>query len=387
MTKQKIPKVRFRGYDGCWEKTHLENLAEVIMGQSPSSENYTDNPNDYILVQGNADIKNNRVVPRVWTTQITKVADINDILLSVRAPVGDVGITDYKVVIGRGVAAIKGNDFLYQLLSKMKNNGFWNRYITGSTFESISSSDIKKAETIVPISNEQSQIGSLFSAVDSLLSSYKDNLENYQSLKKSMLSKMFPKGGQTVPEIRLDGFDGEWEKRKLLEVASYRNGKAHEKDVDENGEFIIVNSKFVSTNGRVKKFSNTQIEPLRKGEIAFVLSDVPNGRALARTFLVDSDCKYSLNQRIAGIAPIGDSDFLHQLINRNKYFLKFDNGVGQTNLSKTEVEEFVSYYPSLPEQQAIGSFFSNLDELISSYQSKIDELETLKKKLLQDMFI
>ena len=89
------------------------------MGQSPDSKNYTDNPNDYILVQGNADMKNCRVIPRVWTTQVTKLAEKGDLILSVRAPVGDIGKTDYTVVLGRGVAAIKGNDFLFYLLSKI----------------------------------------------------------------------------------------------------------------------------------------------------------------------------------------------------------------------------------------------------------------------------
>lgn len=96
-------KIRFKKYNDVWENVKLTEKAPIVMGQSPDSKNYTDNPNDYILVQGNADMKNGRVVPRVWTTQVTKLAEKGDLILSVRAPVGDIGKTDYTVVLGRGV--------------------------------------------------------------------------------------------------------------------------------------------------------------------------------------------------------------------------------------------------------------------------------------------
>lgn len=139
------------------------------MGQSPNSDNYTQDSNDFILVQGNADMKNGRVVPRVWTTQITKKSKIGDLILSVRAPVGDVGKTDFSVVLGRGVAAIRGNEFIYQILIKMNSNGYWRKFSTGSTFESINSSDIREAEITIPSTREQTKIGQFFQSIDSLI--------------------------------------------------------------------------------------------------------------------------------------------------------------------------------------------------------------------------
>ena len=190
------------------------------------------------------------------------------------------------------------------------------------------------------------------------------------------------------PKIRFKDFTGPWEQRKLGDVAKYRNGKAHENDISEQGKFIVVNSKFVSTNGEVRKFSNKQIEPLFKNEIAFVLSDVPNGRAIARTFLVDKNDKYTLNQRIAGITPIEGvcPYFLHILMNRNNYFLQFDDGAKQTNLSVTDVMEFAEYYPSSEEQQQIGVLFQQLDNLITLHQRKCDNLKKIKKAMLEKMF-
>lgn len=190
------------------------------------------------------------------------------------------------------------------------------------------------------------------------------------------------------PEIRFNGFTDDWEQRKLINVAGYRNGKAHEQDIDESGKYIVVNSKFVSTNGSVKKYSSSLKEPLQIGEIAFVLSDVPSGKAIARTFLVNEDGKYSLNQRIAGITPYESTDsyFLSILMNRNKYFLRFDNGVGQTNLSKAEVENFPEYYPNFDEQQRVGLFFNQLDNIIALHQRELDTLIKSKKGFLQKMF-
>lgn len=173
------------------------------------------------------------------------------------------------------------------------------------------------------------------------------------------------------------------------EVTKYRNGKAHENSISEDGKYVVVNSKFVSTNGEIRKFSDKQIEPLYAGEIAFVLSDVPNGRAIARMFLVDKSDIYTLNQRIAGITPNENTDsyFLYILMNRNKYFLKFDDGNKQTNLSVNDVMQFEEMYPSNEEQQKIGDYFKALDTLITLHQCKCDELRNMKKFTLQNMFV
>ncbi len=194
MKKDKlIPKRRFKEFknDEAWEQRKLGEVAQITMGQSPNSKNYTDNPNDHILVQGNADMKNGRVLPRVWTTQVTKQAEKNDLILSVRAPVGDVGKTDYDVVLGRGVAGIKGNEFIFQLLTKMKESGYWRNLSTGSTFESINSNDIKEAYVLIPNNEEQIKIGELFSNLDNLITLHQRKLEKLENIKKAYLNEMF----------------------------------------------------------------------------------------------------------------------------------------------------------------------------------------------------
>ncbi|GMO32927.1 MAG: hypothetical protein Ta2B_13690 [Termitinemataceae bacterium] len=185
------PEIRFAGFSGGWEERKLGDVAQITMGQSPSGEYYTTNPTDNILVQGNADMKNGRVVPRVWTTQVTKTADMGDIILSVRAPVGDVGKTDYKVVLGRGVAGIKGNEFVFQILGRIKLLGYWNKLITGSTFESINSNVLKEAVILVPSEKEQQAIGSFFTQLDTLINLQQREIGKLQNIKKALLEKMF----------------------------------------------------------------------------------------------------------------------------------------------------------------------------------------------------
>ena len=109
MTKKSdAPAIRFKGFSDAWEQRKLGDVVQITMGQSPDGSTYSDEPSDYILVQGNADLQNGWVCPRIWTTQITKKADAGDLIMSVRAPAGAMGKTAYNAVIGRGVAAIKG---------------------------------------------------------------------------------------------------------------------------------------------------------------------------------------------------------------------------------------------------------------------------------------
>ena len=392
-------KIRFKKYNDVWENVKLTEKAPIVMGQSPDSKNYTDNPNDYILVQGNADMKNGRVVPRVWTTQVTKLAEKGDLILSVRAPVGDIGKTDYTVVLGRGVAAIKGNDFLFYLLSKMKQSNYWAKFSTGSTFESINSGDIRSAEIMIPSQEEQSAIGFLFSTLDDLLASYKDNLANYQSLKVTMLSKMFPKTGQTVPEIRLDGFEGEWEKVKLKDVTdSIEYGlNASAKEFDGENKYIrITDIDDVSRKFKEDSITSPDINVSECDNYLLCEKDIlfaRTGASVGKTYLYDiKDGKvYFAGFLIrARIKEKFDSKFIFQntLTDRFTQYVKVTSQrSGQPGVNGKEYGEYELYLPNYEEQQAIGAYFSNLDNLINSYQEKISQLEILKKKLLQDMFI
>ena len=378
------PQIRFQNFEDEWVKQSLGKTVEIIMGQSPDSKNYTDNPNDYILVQGNADMQNGRVVPRVWTTQITKLAEKGDLILSVRAPVGDIGKTDYNVVLGRGVAAIKGNEFLFQLLTKMKQSHYWSKFSTGSTFESINSNDIKSAEIYLPSIEEQSAIGSLFRTLDDLLTSYKNNLANYQSLKATMLSKMFPKAGQTIPEIRLDGFEGKWENKILSEVTNITMGQSPKSEnyTDNPNDYILVQGNAdIKDKQVVPRLWTTEVTKMAEiGDIILTVR-APVGD------IGKTDYNVVIGR---GVAAIKGNDFIFYTLEKMKmtgFWNRFSTGSTFESISSNDIKEAIIQIPTLKEQQAIGSYFSNIDNLINSHQEKISQLETLKKKLLQDMFI
>lgn len=178
----------------------------------------------------------------------------------------------------------------------------------------------------------------------------------------------------------------EWGVNNLEKIADFRNGKAHENIVDSEGKFIIINSKFISTDGEVVKYSRQILCPLSRGEIVMVMSDVPNGKAIAKCFFVKEDNLYTLNQRICAIKPKKvDPIFLYYSLNRNKYYLTFDDGVNQTNLRKEEVLECPIPLPPLPEQKAIARVLSTADAAIRTTEKLIAQKELRKKWLMQQL--
>ena len=187
-----VPEIRFAGFTDPWEQRKLGDVCQITMGQSPDGATYSDIPSDYILVQGNADLKNGWVCPRIWTTQKTKTAEAGDLIMSVRAPAGAMGKTDYNVVLGRGVAGIKGNEFIYQTLVKMDEYGYWKKLAAGSTFESINSDVISNAEIVVPQDvDEQEKLGAYFHNLDHLITLHQRKCEVLKNLKSALLNKMF----------------------------------------------------------------------------------------------------------------------------------------------------------------------------------------------------
>ena len=236
-----------------WEQRKLGSICKITMGQSPNGSTYSETPCDYILVQGNADLKDGWVVPRIWTSQITKTAKSGDLIMSVRAPAGAIGKTAYDVVIGRGVASINGNEFIYQTLKKYEIEGYWKKIATGSTFESINSEDINDTILFVPIDDsEQKQIGSLFSKLDHLITLHQHKLNILKDIKKYMIFGMLNiEGGKNMPELEsiieknlIDQLvlgDSQW---------TYRPDLKSEKDLWDNFRYILEQNNKDRLNGQ-----------------------------------------------------------------------------------------------------------------------------------------
>lgn len=241
-----------------------------------------------------------------------------------------------------------------------------------------------------PDKEEQQKIADCLSSIDDLISAEEKKLSLLNDYKKGWMQKLFPSEGKTVPEWRFPEFrdSGDWENTTIEKIADYENGKAHENNIIDNGKYIVVNSKFISTEGEIIKYTNEANLLACKGDILMVLSDVPNGRALSKCYLVEKDNVYTVNQRVCRIIPEKvNSTLLFYTINRNKYFLSFDDGVKQTNLKKNDVLSCSIVIPKEPdEQEKIADFLSGIDELISSQKEKIEKLKQHKIALMQGLF-
>lgn len=251
---------------------------------------------------------------------------------------------------------------------------------TGSTRQRIGLDDLKGLSFPKPSLKEQTAIANLLNTWDKAIQTTSTLIEQKQKRKK-WLMQMLLSGKK-----RLKGFEKtKWHLKSLEEVAKFRNGKAHENEIDENGIYKVVNSKFISTNGKNYKSSNSNICPLFKHEIALVMSDIPNGKALAKCFYVTEDKKYTLNQRICAITADKNTDslFLFYLLNRNSHYLSFNDGVSQTNLKKEEVLECPLLLPEKNEQVAIAKALQESDKEIKLLQTKLDKLKEQKKGLMQ----
>ena len=188
--------------------------------------------------------------------------------------------------------------------------------------------------------------------------------------------------------MRFPEFSGEWSKDTLQNVVAFSNGKAHESCVDENGCYILVNSKFISTEGSVIKKATLQLSPLFKSQFVMVMSDLPNGKALAKCFYIEEDNIYTLNQRICSFTTRNRniSRFLMYQINRNKYYLRYDDGINQTNLKKGEVLACPVFIPSIQEQTKIATFIHLLDKRIATQNKIIEDLKKLKSAIIEEHY-
>jgi type I restriction enzyme S subunit len=181
---------RLPWFEGEWETKQLGDIAQVIMGQSPSSSNYNSRGDGVPLIQGNADIEGRKTIKRVFTTQITKKGRAGDILMSVRAPVGEISRATFDVCLGRGVCALRSaNDFLYHYLIYLEPS--WAKHSKGSTFDSVNSADIKTVELCVASDpDEQSAIATVLSDMDAEIESLEQRRAKTAALKQAMMQEL-----------------------------------------------------------------------------------------------------------------------------------------------------------------------------------------------------
>lgn len=401
----KLAKVRFKGFDITLDRKQLGEITTSFSGGTPKSGNKTYYEGNIPFIRS-GEIKSKQTELSISDDALkdssAKMVEKGDILYALYgATSGEVAISQINGAINQAILAIKPNsgyssEFIMNYLKKKKDN-ILEKYLQGGQ-GNLSAAIVKSIELYLPSQDEQSAIGSLFRLLDDLLARYKDNLANYQSLKATMLYKMFPKAGQTVPAIRLDGFEGEWKLYELKSRAETITKGTTPKDKSWQGEVNYIKTESINRDtGSLVRTASTSLDEhlgylkrsiLKEGDVLFSIVGT-----LGVVGIVDKkDLPANTNQQIAIIRlKRDDAIFMLNFLKspRIKSFIKSDSTIGaQPSLSLWQIEKIkVSLPPSLEEQQAIGTYFSNLDNLIAAHQVKISQLETLKKKLLQDMFI
>lgn len=409
MKKQSnTPKISFHNYKELWECDDLKNIFGTIRNAfvGTATPYYVEKGHFYLESNNvkNGKINYNSQIfinDEFYEKQRDKWLKTNDIVMVQSGHVGHTAVIPKELNNTAAHALIVFTDYKkevnphflnYQFQSSSKRKKL-DLISTGNTIKHILASEMKSFKMDFPTVEEQSAIGSLFRTLDDLLTSYKDNLANYQSLKTTMLSKMFPKAGRTVPEIRLDGFEGEWEVVNLGTL------------IENYDEVISGTSGFpIATSSRKGLYlQNDYFEGGRTGiDLTLDFHRVPIGYVTYRHMSDDSIFKFNKNNFETDVLvskeyPVfisndsSDIDFLLYHLNNSRLFLRFSTmqKLGGTRV-RLYYKNLITYkiaVPTVKEQQAIGAYFSILDNLIATHQEKISQLETLKKKLLQDMFI
>lgn len=410
MANKHIPQLRFKDFNDKWEKIKVSEIGSKTFGggtPKTSEELYWNGNLNWIqssdLDEHNLFITdtNKKITKEGLNKSAAKLIPKDSIAIVTRVGVGKLSLVPFEFATSQDFLSISdlkidknfASYLLYKLVQREKEN------VQGTSIKGITKDDLLSKQ--VCISNneaEQSAIGTLFQTFDELLSAYKDNLANYQAFKASMLSKMFPKAGQTTPEIRLDGFEGEWAEKKLGEVTERVQGNDGRMDLPTltisaaNG-WMNQEDRF-SQNIAGKEQKNYTL--LKKGELSY---NHGNSK-LAKYGVV-----FELESYEEALVPrvyhsfrvkdgLSDEKFIETMFTTKRPDRELgkliSSGARMDGLLNINYDEFMGIkitIPNVEEQHAIGSFFSNLDTLISFQQERIEQLENLKKKLLKDMFI
>ncbi len=285
------------------------------------------------------------------------------------------------LTLQRSVAALHPSDQImprYLMHCLIGNRHTLNQEAHGIAQKGIYLKQLSSLSIPLPPKSTQLAIVSELDKINELIRLKKEQLKDFDNLAQSLFYEMF---GDPVENEK------GWEVKKIKDIAKYYNGVAHEQDVDKDGDFVLINAKFISSEGQIKKYSSIQRFPLLKNDIVMVLSDLPNGKSLAKCFLIDEDNKYTLNQRICCFRGFeGSSVYLKNIINRNPYLLSFDNGKGQTNLRKGDVEKLPIPLPPIPLQRLFAQRIEQIEREKSEVQKSIQDLETLLASRMQYWF-
>lgn len=408
-TKSKIPALRFKGFTDAWEQRKLEK--HIIEYHEVTTEN-----NQYpvltssrkgIFLQtdyysGNqvasADNTGYNIVPYGYFTYRHMSDDeifhfnINDIVENgIVSTLYPVFTTDEK---------LDSRYLQYQLNYGSEFARFAVLQKQGGSRTYMYLNKLKKLSLTMPTSiDEQKKISSFLMSLDNLITLHQRKCEQTKELKKTMLQKMFPKKGERIPEIRFPEFTDEWEEKKLGEVGETFTGLSGKTKADFGhgaGKFVTYVNVFNNPISDLKGVDSIEIDDNQKqvqyGDILITTSsETPEEVGMTSVWLGREENVY-LNSFCFGFRPTTElsSYYMAYALRSHevrKKFIILAQGISRYNISKTKVMEINIPFPSLPEQEAIGTYFQTLDQDIAQIEKKLADLKELKKTLLRQLFV
>ena len=409
--KALVPQIRFTGFTDPWEQRKLSELVEIERGGSPRPiERYiTDDPCGLNWVKiGDAPELGRYITQtteKIKPEGLAKTRQVypGDLVLSNSMSFGRPYIMAIKGCIHDGWLLIRDAQkhfdpiFLCHMLGAPQMLNQYRMFAAGSTVNNLNKELVGKAIVSLPSKDEQREIGIVFDRLDSLITLHQRKYDKLCVLKKSMLDKMFPKGGSLYPEIRFAGFTDPWEQRKLGELASKR--------IEKN------------TNGIKETFTNSAEHGV-VSQLDYFDHDITNDANIGNYSVVHPD-DFIYNPRISAVAPCGpinrnkldrngvmsplytvfsvddtiDKLYLEHYFKTSRWhqfmFLEGNSGArsDRFSISDSIFFEMPIQCPVLEEQELIASFFGRLDSLITLHQRKLELLRNIKKSMLDKMFV
>lgn len=406
MSNDTQPEIRFPGFTEAWEERKLGELGKTQSGIGfPDAEqggsegipffkvsDMNNIGNEYEMRNANHYVSNEQIERKKWKP-------IEDVPAIIFAKVGAAIMLNRKRLV-TSPFLIDNNTMAYLF------NNTWDIYFGKILFETINlprysqvgalpsynSSDIENISVKVPVKDEQQKIGNFFKQLDDTIVLHQRKLDLLKETKKGFLQKMFPKNGAKVPEIRFPGFTGDWEQRKLGDI--FKKDTQKNKDLEFNSDSVISVAKMKLSTPSAKSSDEYMktYNKIWKGNIAFeghTNDEFPNGR------FVLNDCQDGIVSHIYDVYSAVDeydNEFMKRYIN-NPYVMRkiLINATSSARMMKSlNSVEFLKQsilLPILSEQQKIGGFFYQLDNIIALHQRKLDLLKETKKGFLQKMFV
>ena len=410
---ESVPEIRFAGFTDPWEQRKLSEVATFGGGHTPpmaDPDNYEDG---YVLWVTSQDVKSN-YLDRT-TTQITEkgakeltLYPAGSLVMVTRSgilrhtlPVAELRKPstvnqDIRVILPQGECC---GEWLLQFFISHNKELLLEFGKTGTTVESVDFGKIKDMLLYMPSTVEQQQIGDFFAKLDSLITLHQRKYDKLVIFKKSMLEKMFPKDGESVPEIRFAGFTDPWEQRKLGDVASsFDYGlNAAATEYDGQNKYLRITDIDDETHEFSKSDLTTPLADLamsadyllKEGDLLFART----GASVGKTYLYrqfDGMVYFAGFLIRARIGEGADPEFAYQATLTDaykKYVAITSQRSGQPGVNAQEYADYQLMLPSKTEQQQIGMTLRSLDDLITLHQRKLELLQNIKKSLLDKMFV